>query len=475
MRKPNKLVESAPLIIFAIAIWLSPLRCPAQAGVYGFIFDDANGNGMMDHTDAAGSLSHTLYAVLADSTGTIAAVGAVATNGSFSLTGLPLHTSGFHAYITDGMPSVGDPASTYSWPCGWATTMGQYGKNNLAGIGIDGFSGVQIPVSFGASDVTGLMIGFDRLAYTSLQSYLIPVPMPGTTRKLMPIAGLGALSALDPESGTLGANNTFIINEVSGLNGNKLFYDQNGNGILEPYEQIVGYTLFTKYDPSKLFFKFSGSGSLSASFTFNVADPAGQVGLTPSTYIASWVGALPVELEEFTATAEGRSAVLHWTTASETDNDHFDIERSPDAISWTKIGSKKGAGTTNSKTEYNLIDAAPLEDDNYYRLKQVDVDGQFVYTDIRGLTFDSPEQNKVAMFPNPVSSHSPFTIQLSNANTTISHISIANVLGEIVYQSQSVPQKNIGQIDDGALPAGSYLVSVYSDDAKTLSSLLVVR
>jgi hypothetical protein len=291
----------------------------------------------------------------------------------------------------------------------------------------------------------------------------------------MPIAGLGALSALDPESGTLGASNTFIINEVSGLNGNKLFYDQNGNGILEPYEQIVGYTLFTKYDPSKLFFKFSGSGSLSASFTFNVADPAGQVGLTPSTYIASWVGALPVELEEFTATAEGRSAVLHWTTASETDNDHFDIERSPDAISWTKIGSKKGAGTTNSKTEYNLIDAAPLEDDNYYRLKQVDVDGQFVYTDIRGLTFDSPEQNKVAMFPNPVSSHSPFTIQLSNANTTISHISIANVLGEIVYQSQSVPQKNIGQIDDGALPAGSYLVSVYSDDAKTLSSLLVVR
>ena len=475
MRKSSTSIVESALFIFLIAlILLTAVRSSAQVSVNGFIFDDANGNGMIDHTDAAGSLGQTFYAVLSDSTGLIAAVGQVAANGTFSLNNIPSYTSGFKVYVTDSIPSVGTRASTYSWPCGWGSTLGQYGKNNLAGTGINGFTGVSIPVSTGAADITGVMIGFDRLATCSPLAFVIPAPMPGSIRKLLPANGLGALTASDPENGTLGANNTFTINSIAGMNGNKLYYDQNGNGVLEAFEQIIGYTLFTKYDPNKLYIKFTGAGSVSASFTYNAADPAGMLGLSPSTYLISWVSALPVELEDFTATAENHMSLLRWSTASETDNDHFDIERSANAIDWTKIGSKKGAGTTSAQTDYTMVDVAPLSDANYYRLKQVDVDGQFVYTDIREVTFDNLQENKLSMYPNPVSIHAPFTIQLSKSISLIRHITITNTVGEIMYQNAD-QQTDLAQINDGTLAAGLYIVSVYGEDPKPVNSLLVVR
>ena len=92
---------------------------------------------------------------------------------------------------------------------------------------------------------------------------------------------------------------------------------------------------------------------------------------------------LPIELLYFNGEKKScNQNVLYWATASEVNNDHFEIERSFDAISFTTI--KKILGATNSLEikQYTYIDSNPELGINYYRLKQVDLDGSYKYTPI---------------------------------------------------------------------------------------------
>ena len=98
---------------------------------------------------------------------------------------------------------------------------------------------------------------------------------------------------------------------------------------------------------------------------------------------------LPVKLTAFYGQKYGNKNVLYWVTASEIDNDRFEVERADSALNWSSIGIVKGMGTTTSQTEYSFIDALPIQGSNYYRLKQVDIDGQYAYSDIISITNDT--------------------------------------------------------------------------------------
>jgi hypothetical protein len=96
-----------------------------------------------------------------------------------------------------------------------------------------------------------------------------------------------------------------------------------------------------------------------------------------SNYIASrGVVSLPIKLENFSCSSRSDAIILDWQTASEIDNDHFEIERSTDAEVFETIGEMKGAGTTVTPHTYRFEDRTMLPNETYYyRLKQVDVDG----------------------------------------------------------------------------------------------------
>lgn len=89
----------------------------------------------------------------------------------------------------------------------------------------------------------------------------------------------------------------------------------------------------------------------------------------------SGLGSLPVELLFFSGKADGTSVLLSFATATETNNDHFIIERSADARTFQSIGQVRGAGNSQERLEYHFSDENPLYGDNYYRLRQVDFDG----------------------------------------------------------------------------------------------------
>jgi hypothetical protein len=91
---------------------------------------------------------------------------------------------------------------------------------------------------------------------------------------------------------------------------------------------------------------------------------------------------LPIELLGFSGNCSNTSVQLHWATASESNNDYFTIERSADGTNFTEIGRVDGAGNSDQTLEYSFSDLTRYPENNYYRLKQTDFNGQASYSKI---------------------------------------------------------------------------------------------
>jgi hypothetical protein len=145
---------------------------------------------------------------------------------------------------------------------------------------------------------------------------------------------------------------------------------------------------------------------------------------------------------------------LSWQTASEENNHGFDVERSTNGSDWETIGFVTGNGTTTEVSDYEFVDNGNLrgfEDlqglDCYYRLKQIDFDGNFEYSNIIQLETRSPQQATVNIFPNPATDY--LTIEIDKPTT----IQIINGNGQ-VFIEQQISQRE--QLDISKLPAGIY-------------------
>lgn len=105
---------------------------------------------------------------------------------------------------------------------------------------------------------------------------------------------------------------------------------------------------------------------------------------------------LPVQLLSFTAERNGDDALLQWETASEDNNDYFQLERLNENGYFVSLGTVDGHGTTSQYNSYSFTDESPLPGINYYRLRQVDFNGHFAYSAIR--TVDFTAQNDFTAF-----------------------------------------------------------------------------
>jgi hypothetical protein len=111
---------------------------------------------------------------------------------------------------------------------------------------------------------------------------------------------------------------------------------------------------------------------------------------------------LPVELTSFTAQAENQKVILRWTTATELNNNGFEIQRKVAESDFATVGFVRGEGTTTNQREYSYIDRDLADGKYFYRLKQVDYNGTYEYSneievDVRSLNEYALEQN----YPNP--------------------------------------------------------------------------
>ena len=107
---------------------------------------------------------------------------------------------------------------------------------------------------------------------------------------------------------------------------------------------------------------------------------------------------LPVELIAFDATVGGARVSLEWTTASELNSLHFEVERSADMVAWEKIDHVQAMGNAHAQTGYASTDHAPLPGMSYYRLRMVDLDGSFTLSPVRSVRMT---EDKLVCHPNP--------------------------------------------------------------------------
>lgn len=143
---------------------------------------------------------------------------------------------------------------------------------------------------------------------------------------------------------------------------------------------------------------------------------------------------LPVELVYFDGVAEDNSVQLLWATASEVNNDFFQIERSVDGIDFQSIGTMSGNGNTNELVEYRFVDSKPNYGANYYRLRQVDFDGTAELHSVIQVANDFIQKDvSIASYPNPAD-QSNLNIQIiSGDNHTPFEVKIVNVSGQVFY------------------------------------------
>lgn len=174
-------------------------------------------------------------------------------------------------------------------------------------------------------------------------------------------------------------------------------------------------------------------------------------------------GPLPVELLDFQAkaTPEGE-AYLSWATASERNNHYFAIERSSDAEHWSAIAQVAGSGNSDNLKSYSFTDKYPLYGHSYYRLKQVDFDGQYEYSPIIAFYTEVAFPFQVTMGPNPLPAAESLLLNImTDAPDTQAQIAIYDMLGQQIYQQSFKPAaKQVEILFPNLLHRGIYMVTV---------------
>ncbi len=175
---------------------------------------------------------------------------------------------------------------------------------------------------------------------------------------------------------------------------------------------------------------------------------------------------LPIELTSFSATCDGRSSHIMWTTATEKNNDYFSLERSDDAINFVEIARIAGAGNSIEPLSYSYTDYGVYGGDNYYRLVQVDYDGTRTASEIivTNCVETSEEEPEVIAYPNPF--NSDLTVELENFGDRPASIEVYDLLGRLVYVERAdAPQNNYQTILHlGDLSKSTYTVRVSTAD-----------
>ncbi len=192
-------------------------------------------------------------------------------------------------------------------------------------------------------------------------------------------------------------------------------------------------------------------------FTYQVCNTDGECA-TASVHILTINASapLPLDLLSFEAVKRGEAVELIWKTINESEVSHFEVERGVNGLDFDYLGSVDARNLGVELSTYTFGDAQPLYGHNYYRLKQVEQDGSFVYSGMAYLNFEG--ELTMQVYPNP----SPEQVTLKvNLSTQILQVEILDVSGRTLTQTQGTTNE-AGELDVSlrGLSAGTYYLKV---------------
>jgi hypothetical protein len=187
---------------------------------------------------------------------------------------------------------------------------------------------------------------------------------------------------------------------------------------------------------------------------------------------------VPVELSSFTASIQNKAVVLNWATATEINNYGFEVERSFDKTNWNKVAFKNGYGNSNSVKDYSFTDKDITKNGMYYyRLKQIDNNGDFEYSDIVEVNVNIPVKFEVAQnYPNPFNPVTNISFTLPEANNVTLYI--FNAIGQqikAINAGYKEAGKHTIEFDGSSLNSGVYFYKVEAGNNSMIRKMALIK
>lgn len=222
-------------------------------------------------------------------------------------------------------------------------------------------------------------------------------------------------------------------------------------------------------------FSTSGGNYFQVGSTFGSANVSGTV-YYYAAFGGSTAGALPIKLTEFKGEymPVNNTVLLKWTTATETNNDYFTIEKCGDEIGFEEVIKIMGAGNSSILINYSVVDDNPLPGISYYRLKQTDFDGKYSYSKL--IAVDKNAGTSDFVFPNP--SNGTFTLKLNESSVSPESIVIYDLLWREVYNSDIIYSPVSGTVNivlDEHILSGMYYIIATGNNEVYTAKLLILR
>jgi hypothetical protein len=445
--------------------------------ISGTVFNDKDGlvdNNISTTLESVGPVSNPttnagglLYANLI-SGGLVIATMPIENNGAYLFNGVAPGT--YTVQLSTNQGVVGQPQPATALPAGWVNT----GEFNGVGAGSDGsVNGVSAPIVVIANDIkTDNNFGIQRLPDSKPFNTLILTPIVGesialTTPSAQRFGSLPILTGSDPEDqptegvltgksvkfttlATVGSSNTPAV----------LLY----NGVPITLNQVIpnfNSTLLTVSLPNP----WAGSG---LRFNYAYVDAAGSQDPTPALYQLRWSGGGPlvINLSEFVVTKNNCTANLNWKTSSEVNSDRFEVQMSTGANPvYSTISTVLASGSSSTTKSYQFTYQMQSGVTYYFRLKMIDKDGSFTYSNIQSA--NCSKGGSIVIAPNPVKDM--FTVKgMENGKNTII-VYAAN--GQLVQTQTSTTNNTVVNI--AHLAPGMYTVKVTSEAGNSVVNKLI--
>ena len=310
-------------------------------------------------------------------------------------------------------------------------TDGSYNliANNIAATNLTAVNGAILPTT------AVCLKGFSTLSYG--KATVFATTLDGVEFTITPNAGyrvsINGISAGMRRSGAGPANVRYTYKIGSGAfiyKGSDDFPNNSTTCTLTVGTSWSGLNINTS---EQVTFRFYGFNASAGTGTFQLKD-----------ILVTGDGVLPVELTHFETKAKPQSILLSWKTASEKDNDYFNVEHSTTGFDFKTIHQIKGNGTTLLGATYSYEHPTPSVKNNYYRLKQVDFDGKYAYSPVKHIAF-----NKKKWFIASTIVHDFLNVE-TNGESSFNYI-IINIVGSIVLKGNlnTSEKVDISQLNNG--------------------------
>jgi hypothetical protein len=186
---------------------------------------------------------------------------------------------------------------------------------------------------------------------------------------------------------------------------------------------------------------------------------------------------VPVELSSFTANVIEKSVQLNWTTITEKNNSGFEIQRKIESSDWETLGFIAGRGTTTEPSNYSYSDQVKLSGNYEYRLKQIDYDGTFEFSDIVEIEVSPVYEYQLAQnYPNPFNPSTLISFTIAQRSNVI--LSVFNILGEqvatLINETKEAGNYQV-EFNASNLPSGMYVYRIEAGNFVSTKKMMLLK